>query len=168
MTADADIGKKTWLIPWTDIVSSYGRNDFQIVTIYTKTVENKLSKIDGTDGESAGGVQLFTQTGICRGNIVAIRKLNLPSIDLNHTVLLQFRQLQTCQHSNLARFIGACIEPHNNALLMEYCPRGSLQDIIENEDIDLDWTFRFSLLWDIVKFENAKFLITKSSLNVKV
>lgn len=27
----------------------------------------------------------------------------------------------------------------------------SLKDIIENDDIDLDWSFRYSIIWDILK-----------------
>ncbi|NP_001161643.1 receptor guanylyl cyclase-like protein [Saccoglossus kowalevskii] len=35
--------------------------------------------------------------------------------------------------------------------MTEYCPKGSLQDILENDSIKLDWMFRYSLAYDIVK-----------------
>lgn len=40
---------------------------------------------------------------------------------------LNLFQLYHLQHPNIARFIGIVIEPSNNKILMEYCPRGSLQ-----------------------------------------
>lgn len=36
-------------------------------------------------------------------------------------------QLYHLQHPNIARFIGVVIENGDNRVLMEYCPRGSLQ-----------------------------------------
>ncbi|MEE6527383.1 hypothetical protein FKM82_028734, partial [Ascaphus truei] len=59
--------------------------------------------------------------------------------------------IRDVQNEHLTRFVGACIDPPNICILTEYCPRGSLQDILENESITLDWMFRFSLTNDIVK-----------------
>ena len=60
-------------------------------------------------------------------------------------------QMKDLHHDHLVRFIGACVDPPNCCLLTEYCPRGSLQDILEDEDIQLEWNFRYSLIHDIVK-----------------
>lgn len=54
-------------------------------------------------------------------------------------------------HENTVRFIGACIEHSTILILTEYCPKGSLKDVLENEAIQLDWNFRMSLVYDIVK-----------------
>ena len=63
-------------------------------------------------------------------------------------------QMKDVHHDHLVRFIGACIDPPNCCLITEYCPRGSLQDILEDEDITLEWNFRYSLVHDIVKASN--------------
>ncbi|CAL1275893.1 unnamed protein product [Larinioides sclopetarius] len=60
-------------------------------------------------------------------------------------------QIREAQHQNIANFIGACIDAPNVAILTEYCPKGSLQDVLKNESLDLDWMFRYSLINDIVK-----------------
>lgn len=60
-------------------------------------------------------------------------------------------KMKDLQHDHLVRFIGACIDPPHCCLLTEYCSRGSLQDILENEELNLDWAFRYSLMQDIVK-----------------
>ncbi|KTG02253.1 hypothetical protein cypCar_00004472, partial [Cyprinus carpio] len=60
-------------------------------------------------------------------------------------------QMRDVHNEHLTRFIGACIDPPNICIVTEYCPRGSLQDILENESITLDWMFKYSLVSDIVK-----------------
>lgn len=65
--------------------------------------------------------------------------------------ILTFFQLKDLHHDHLVRFYGACIEPNYCCLLTEYCPKGSLQDILENDQFKLDWMFRYSLMHDIVK-----------------
>ncbi|XP_052224888.1 atrial natriuretic peptide receptor 1-like [Dreissena polymorpha] len=55
----------------------------------------------------------------------------------------------TCQ--NLTRLIGVCPETNNVCILTEYCSRGSLQDILQNEAMQLDWDFKLSLINDIVE-----------------
>ena len=59
--------------------------------------------------------------------------------------------MKDLHHDHLVRFLGACVDPPHACLLTEYCPKGSLQDILENEQFKLDWMFRYSLMHDIVK-----------------
>lgn len=59
--------------------------------------------------------------------------------------------MKDIHHEHLVRFYGACVDPPHCCLLTEYCPKGSLQDILENEQIKLDWMFRLSLMHDIVR-----------------
>lgn len=69
-----------------------------------------------------------------------------------HNYNIENFQLKDLHHDHLVRFYGACIEPSNYCcLLTEYCPKGSLQDILENDQFKLDWMFRYSLMHDIVK-----------------
>lgn len=49
----------------------------------------------------------------------------------------------------MARFIGACIDVPN-VILTEFCPKGSLRDLLMNFSLNLDWMFRFSLINDII------------------
>lgn len=59
--------------------------------------------------------------------------------------------MKDVSHDHLVRFIGACVSAPNGCLLTEYCPRGSLEDILENDQIQLDGMFRYSLMHDIIK-----------------
>ena len=47
--------------------------------------------------------------------------------------------------------LGACVEPDIICIVTEYCPRGSLKDIINNEDVNLDDMFKASLIFDIIR-----------------
>lgn len=42
-------------------------------------------------------------------------------------------------------------DPTRNAIVFEFCSRGSLQDVLIMDDIKLDWSFRLSLLTDLVR-----------------
>lgn len=47
--------------------------------------------------------------------------------------------------------IGCLTEPNRPCLVYEYCSRGSLQDVLVQDEIKLDWSFRLSLLTDLVR-----------------
>ena len=36
-------------------------------------------------------------------------------------------------------------------MVFEYCSRGSLRDILNSDDLQLDWAFKESLLMDLIK-----------------
>ncbi|XP_046396086.1 atrial natriuretic peptide receptor 1-like [Ischnura elegans] len=98
-----------------------------------------------------GNRQVFIPTALYKGSKVAIKNIDKSRIDLSRPVLLELKKMKDLHHDHLVRFIGACVDPPHMCLLTEYCPRGSLQDVLENEQITLDWTFRYSLMHDIVK-----------------
>ncbi|KAL8603623.1 hypothetical protein ACOMHN_005565 [Nucella lapillus] len=54
-------------------------------------------------------------------------------------------------HPNLCRFMGASIKPGYLYILFEYCHKGSLIDLIQNETMCLNWSFRFSMLADVAR-----------------
>jgi len=54
-------------------------------------------------------------------------------------------------HENLVRFVGLCVDEPNIAIVTELSIRGSLRDLLENEKINIDWTFRYSMMTDIVE-----------------
>ncbi|XP_036362849.1 atrial natriuretic peptide receptor 1-like [Octopus sinensis] len=77
------------------------------------------------------------------------------------TVIAASTIMRDLSHENINLFIGSCVDPPNLCVLFAYCSKGSLQDILENDDIKLDWTFKQSLLSDLV---NGMAYIHSSSL----
>uniref|UniRef100_A0A914KGI9 guanylate cyclase n=1 Tax=Meloidogyne incognita TaxID=6306 RepID=A0A914KGI9_MELIC len=100
--------------------------------------------------------QIFTKTAMYKGTMVAIKMLNLdpkkyPKLELPRSLLIQLKEMKDLQHDHLTRFCGACVDAPNYCIVTEYCPKGSLEDILENEKIKLDKMMKYSLLHDLVK-----------------
>ncbi|RXM30225.1 Atrial natriuretic peptide receptor 2 [Acipenser ruthenus] len=122
-----------------------------IVTEYCPRGSLQRGSSYGSIITAHGKYQLFAKTGYFKGNLVAIKHVSKKRIELTRQVLFELKHMRDVQFNHLTRFIGACIDPPNICIVTEYCPRGSLQDILENESINLDWMFRYSLINDIVK-----------------
>ncbi|OPJ89209.1 atrial natriuretic peptide receptor 2 [Patagioenas fasciata monilis] len=95
--------------------------------------------------------QHFTHTGRYDGRTVAIKKIMKKAFALSKSIRKEVKQVRELDHPNLCKFIGGCIEVPNVAIVTEYCPKGSLSDVLLNEDIPLNWGFRFSFATDIAQ-----------------
>nr|CAD7414021.1 unnamed protein product [Timema cristinae] len=60
------------------------------------------------------------------------------------------------RHENLNVLLGCLTEPTRPALVLEWCSRGSLEDVLVQDEIKLDWSFRLSLLTDLVRVYHLK------------
>ncbi|KAF7418477.1 hypothetical protein HZH68_001130 [Vespula germanica] len=113
---------------------------------------SKLSLVSAMSYESRCGGQVFAQTGHYHGVMVRIKELKFSKKkDISRDVMKEMRILREIRHGNLNSFIGACVEPMRILLITDYCAKGSLYDIIENEDIKLDDMFIASLVHDLIK-----------------
>merc|ERR1719150_1146130 len=70
---------------------------------------------------------------------------------LTRSLMMELRSLKDLQHDHIVRFLGACLEQEKSFLITEYCPKGSLQDILEDDEFELDNDFKISLINDIVR-----------------
>lgn len=59
--------------------------------------------------------------------------------------------MRELRHENLTIFVGICDEEPNYGTLTELMIRGSLKDLLETEKIQIDWTFKYSMITDIVE-----------------
>ncbi|KAM4537078.1 atrial natriuretic peptide receptor 1 [Odontesthes bonariensis] len=93
----------------------------------------------------------FTCTGIYDGRTVAIKRIQTKTFSLSKSIRQEVKQVRELDHPNLCKFIGGCVEVPNVAIVTEYCPKGSLNDVLLNEEIPLNWGFRFSFATDIAR-----------------
>ena len=84
--------------------------------------------------------------GKWKGAEVAIKMLDKESVIANTQQRLEIKAMRDIRHNNLASFVGACCDAPNVCILMECAPKGSLDDILSMETLQLDWNFKYSLL----------------------
>ncbi|XP_073331589.1 atrial natriuretic peptide receptor 1-like [Pagrus major] len=102
-------------------------------------------------GQPGSRRMMFTCTGIYDGRTVAIKKIQTKTFSLSKTIRQEVKQVRELDHPNLCKFIGGCVEVPNVAIVTEYCPKGSLNDVLLNEEVPLNWGFRFSFATDIAR-----------------
>lgn len=55
------------------------------------------------------------------------------------------------RHENLNLYLGLFFDSGIFGIVTEHCIRGSLEDLLANEDVRLDWMFKSSLLMDLIR-----------------
>uniref|UniRef100_A0A7N6A0H3 Atrial natriuretic peptide receptor 1 n=1 Tax=Anabas testudineus TaxID=64144 RepID=A0A7N6A0H3_ANATE len=148
MKLEKELVAQLWRITWEDIQMS---NLDKVLRSGSRMTLSLRGSNYGSLMTGDGNLQVFAKTGYYKGNITAIKYTNRKRIELNRKILFELKHMRDVQNEHLTRFIGACIDPPNICIITEYCPRGSLQDILENDSITLDWMFKYSLINDIVK-----------------
>ncbi|CAG9806122.1 unnamed protein product [Chironomus riparius] len=141
---EAEISSMTWKINWNEVIPVPTTNQIR-GSIHSRTG----SQLSIYSEEMMGDRQVFIPIGCYKGNTVAIKKITVP-ITLTRSLLMELKTMKDIQHDHLVRFYG-CVIDSVPCILTEYCPKGSLQDILENHEINLDWMFKLSLMHDIVK-----------------
>uniref|UniRef100_A0A7N9AZY1 Guanylate cyclase n=1 Tax=Mastacembelus armatus TaxID=205130 RepID=A0A7N9AZY1_9TELE len=137
---ESELAAQLWRVTWDDVQLSN----------MDKVLKRKGSNY-GSLMTMEGNVQIYTKTGYYKGNLAAIKYINKKRIELTRKVLFELKHMRDVQNDHLTRFIGSCIDPPNMCIITEYCPRGSLQDLMESDSLTLDWMLRYSLINDIVK-----------------
>ncbi|XP_030680337.1 atrial natriuretic peptide receptor 1 isoform X1 [Nomascus leucogenys] len=149
MQLEKELASELWRVRWEDVEPSSLERHLRSAGSRL-TLSGRGSNY-GSLVTTEGQFQVFAKTAYYKGNLVAVKRVNRKRIELTRKVLFELKHMRDVQNEHLTRFVGACTDPPNICILTEYCPRGSLQDILENESITLDWMFRYSLTNDIVK-----------------
>ncbi|XP_066570976.1 retinal guanylyl cyclase 2 [Amia ocellicauda] len=62
-----------------------------------------------------------------------------------------FEMMKDMRHENVNLFLGFFHDGGVFAIVTEFCSRGSMEDLLRNKDVKLDWMFKSSLLLDLIK-----------------
>uniref|UniRef100_A0A8C9UQ92 Guanylate cyclase n=1 Tax=Spermophilus dauricus TaxID=99837 RepID=A0A8C9UQ92_SPEDA len=89
---------------------------------------------------------------LLQGDWVWLKKFEAGTApDLRPSCLSLLRKMRDMRHENVAACLGFFVGPGVSALVLEYCSRGSLEDLLRNEALQLDWTFKAALLLDLIR-----------------
>ncbi|XP_052249817.1 atrial natriuretic peptide receptor 1-like [Dreissena polymorpha] len=141
--AEADIQSNWWRVRSEDIH----------VTMRTSSVMSSNRRFQNDDGSTSIMTQphVSQTVGVYKGTVVHVRKLMVKTIPIDRALLLEIKQMREITCPNLTHFFGICPETDKMCVLTEYCARGNLQDILQNDAMKLDWDFKLSLIQDIVE-----------------
>ncbi|XP_055676626.1 uncharacterized protein LOC129785955 [Lutzomyia longipalpis] len=86
------------------------------------------------------------------GDLVQLKEIPLMAVtELKTKAMDILMTAHGLRHENINPLIGWLSDANRTAMVFEYCSRGSLQDVLIMDDIKLDWSFRLSLLTDLVR-----------------
>ncbi|KAH8388462.1 hypothetical protein KR093_007256 [Drosophila rubida] len=86
------------------------------------------------------------------GDLVQLKEIHLNgSAELRSKAMDLLVMAHGLRHENINPLIGWLSDPNRTAMVFDYCSRGSLQDVLIMDEIKLDWSFRLSLLTDLVR-----------------
>lgn len=138
-----------WIIPAEEIkVLESGHGAFGSMIISAVELDKKKSQ-GGVSVMQTRGKQMFATTCLYDSKTCQVRSITRQEFHLTKKIRLEVREVRECDCVNLCKFVGACLEIPHMAIINEYYPKGSLSDVLLNEEIPLSWAFRFSFESDI-------------------
>ncbi|XP_062860017.1 guanylate cyclase 2G [Trichomycterus rosablanca] len=159
-----------WLIDFSDItilMEAKGVQALSMSTTPSKSGSGGSQTIISTNSyglKGKGGKEsVYVTIGLYQGNHVGIKYLDnqlLRNVQ-KPSIIEEFNVMKELKHENLVQFFGVCNEPPNVCIVMQYCKKGSLKDVLRSSEIELDWMFKLSFAYDIV---NGMEYLHRSSL----
>ncbi|CAI2346987.1 unnamed protein product [Caenorhabditis sp. 36 PRJEB53466] len=88
--------------------------------------------------------------GLFEGRTIALKRIYKTDVELSRDVRMEIAKLQESSNSNIISFVGMVVQSPNVFVVYELAQRGSLKDILDNDDMPLDDVFRNQMTKDII------------------
>ncbi|XP_009323138.1 PREDICTED: atrial natriuretic peptide receptor 2, partial [Pygoscelis adeliae] len=148
---EKELASMLWRIRWDEL--QFGSPDRYHKAAGSRLTLSLRGSSYGSLMTTHGKYQIFANTGHFKGNVVAIKHINKKRIELTRQVLFELKHVGLGSEPGLPQLgarCGWCWCHHPPGAW--WGPLNVLpQDVLENESINLDWMFRYSLINDIVK-----------------
>ncbi|XP_038563471.1 retinal guanylyl cyclase 1 [Micropterus salmoides] len=93
-----------------------------------------------------------SNVAVFEGDWVWLKKCPAGAVSgVNSDTEFVFVKLRDMRHENLNLFLGLFFDSGIFGVVTEHCTRGSLEDLLGNEEVRLDWMFKSSLLIDLIR-----------------
>lgn len=143
-------GMETMLSCWLQQLHEFGGPELERPDLLKWPVGGPLVTSAPSSTCSVNRISLDRRTRY-KGDAVFLKRLPTTSqIELKGKAADVLLVMQNLRHENVNPFVG-CLCEVRPSLVFEHCWRGSLEDVLTADEIKLDWTFRLSLLTDLVK-----------------
>lgn len=151
--SEAEINSMTWKVSIDDVMWHESGGRCFRGSFHSLVKQNSQMTLMSEDmGSLCGDRQIFIPVGTYKGNRVAIKRIDCVSENLSRSLMLELKRMKDLQHDHLVKFFGACLDPKRSFILTEYAPKGSLRDILEDDQqYQLDLMFKMSLMHDIIR-----------------
>ncbi|XP_078137945.1 retinal guanylyl cyclase 2, partial [Centroberyx gerrardi] len=121
-----------------------GTSDFKR-SISERSVTSPVSTLSPATYENSN-------VAVYEGDWAWLKRLPLGSFrGLNPKTSDVFDLMKDIRHENVNPFLGFFHDCGVFAIVTEFCSRGSMEDLLLNDDVKLDWMFKSSLLLDLIK-----------------
>eukprot|EP00116_Pleurobrachia_bachei_P002806 sb/3463068/ len=145
--------KTAWKIAYGDLNFTVDRNG----NACGSNVGSKLlgSKTESIATHLMGEIDPSSANCIMRASYkrqrVAVKYLKRQNLTVNKVIMKELNTMREMEHENILKFYGLCIENSKVCTVFSFCPKGSLQDILQNEKLNLDVMFQQSFITDMIK-----------------
>ncbi|TWW57987.1 Atrial natriuretic peptide receptor 2 [Takifugu flavidus] len=146
---------ESWIINYKTII--FGRvymglcSTTSLLHIKSQSTVSQTTNITMSTGVNTQHQRGFIQPGSYDGRKVAVKHIQNKHFTLSKTIRKEVKEVRQLDHPNLCKFIGGSIEVPYVSIITEYCPKGSLSDVLLNDDIPINWGFRLSFATDIAR-----------------
>ncbi|OWA53707.1 Atrial natriuretic peptide receptor 1 [Hypsibius exemplaris] len=142
-----DYNPDWWKIMSDDLVVKQNRTGSG--TMSKKTLNSQSTAGSALTGFSAYNCDILASY---KNNLVALTDVSALQRIPTSDIVSKLNLLKNATHPNLQRFVGIGLSSngHCQYVVAETCPKGSLTDILNYSTLKLDWSFKNSLIKDIV------------------
>ncbi|TRY96945.1 hypothetical protein DNTS_014289, partial [Danionella cerebrum] len=103
---------------------------------------SRVTDVTVCTGLNSNFTPRLIQPALYDGRTVAVKHIQKKHFTLTKSIRKEVKEVRELDHPNLSKFIGGCIEVPFVSIITEYCPKGSLSEVLLNEDVPINWGFR--------------------------
>eukprot|EP01135_Chromosphaera_perkinsii_P008017 Nk52_evm89s1073 gene=Nk52_evmTU89s1073 len=126
----------------------YDEFDFEAAGVGASMAQMSQASLGSAGGVSEG--QKFSGYAKYQNQPVMIKKLRLGDLSLDRELLIICHALSKMRNDNVNRWVGLCFTDEI-WIVHDFAAKGSLEDVVNEEKIQLDWMFKYSIATDIAK-----------------
>jgi class 3 adenylate cyclase len=112
-----------------------------------KMKDDNISIVSNTDSIRERNLNVFKHND----QIVMVKKLQRSSVNISRDkdIKMEFKNVRDIHDQNLCAVVAVCLQSPQVSILEQYCSKGGLMDVLQDDTVDLDMMFKMSFASDI-------------------